>query len=403
MAINPLQHVQPGDLITSAWANGVVDEINAIVAQLAALGSPPDAPPSTSGPPVLTTRSPLGDVHVNDNLTLFGQNFTPRHNDLTRVNFGSVQIPDSQFLLGSSDTQLRFTVPDVPPGPVNISVSTPQGTSVHVLSVNVAAAAAPQGGTVHVDTANDPNNPPKPLPNQPLQLQWKVSSDTISPDDYTFDITFSEVTPSTQTWSATLNANEQTIDPNAPFTVVATVQVPSGGSAKATLTATSTTDSTRHDSNTLPLAVNVSTPTSDPRIALRVVDPQPDFDNHGNPNNAFLTYDGTNPVINVVKNASAIVEMQVHFSDTTATPPLNYRFFSQVADTAHWSAGTADPATLVQMALGGTTTVIFNLSNLATDAATNETQITVSAAKLKPDLTTDDYVSFTPVTLRNAG
>jgi hypothetical protein len=352
---------------------------------------------------VLTTRSPLGDVHVNDNLTLFGQNFTPRHNDLTRVNFGTVQIPDSQFLLGSSDTQLRFTVPNVPPGPVNISVSTPQGTSVHVLSVNVAAAVAPQGGTVHVDTANDPNNPPKPLPNQPLQLQGKVSSDTISPDDYTFDITFSEVTPSTQTWSATLNANEQTIDPNAPFTVVATVQVPSGGSAKATLTATSTTDSTRHESNTLPLAVNVSTPTSDPRIALRVVDPQPDFDNHGNPNNAFLTYDGTNPVINVVKNASAIVEMQVHFSDTTATPPLNYRFFSQVEDTAHWSAGTADPATLVQMALGGTTTVIFNLSNLATDAATNETQITVSAAKLKPDLTTDDYVSFTPVTLRNAG
>lgn len=399
MATNPLQHVLPGDLITADWANGVVDELNSLAAQLAALGSPPQGQPA-AGAPVLTGRTPSGDVHVNDQLTLLGKNFSPLSS--ARINIGGVVV--TQFLAGSSDTQLRFSVPNVPPGPVGITVSTPQGTSSNMLSANVLAAVQPQGGQVHIAPANDPQHPPTPQANHPLQLQWTVSSDTLAADTYAFRVDFADVQPPDQTWTATLNTTQQTIQPGTPFTVVATVQVPASGSASVTLTATSTTDATRtRTSDPLPLAVGSTSPTSDPRIALSVVDPQPDFDAHGNPSNATLIRENGRPVILVAKSVDSFVQIQVHFADTTATPPVSYRFFAEVADTTHWTAGAASPATLVQTALGGTTTVLYAFTNAATDASPNDTTLTVKAAKLASDGTTDDYVSFAAVTLRNAG
>jgi hypothetical protein len=404
MAITPLPHVEPGQLITAAWANDVIDEINLIIAQLGSVSSPPDTTPETSGPPVLTSRSPTGNLHIGDTITLIGQNFSPRHDGLTRVNFGGVQVTDSAFLPGTSDTHLRFSVPNVTPGTVTVKVITPQGTSSNALSVNVLPAVIPNPGDVHIDAAVDPNNPPTPPAGGTVQLQWSVDSDTVLADTYTFGINFTEVTPASAVWSATLNATQMPVTPGTPFTVVATISVPSSGSTKVALTATSTTDPTRHtSSNPITLKVGTATAVSDPRIDLRVSDPQPDFDAHGNPNNAFLTFDGGLPVINVTKNSDSFVQMQVHFDDTASTPPLHYRFFAKVDDTTHWSVQPASPATLVQTNPGGTTTVLYNLKNLATTAATNQTTLTVSAAKLKPDGTTDDYVSFAPVTLRNAG
>lgn len=404
MAITPLQHVQPGDLITSAWANEVVDEINTLAAMLAALGSPPVTPPSTSGAPVLTSRTPSGDLHVGDLITLIGQNFSPRHSGLTRVNFGGVQVSDSAFLPGTSDTQLRFSVPSVTPGTVTVRVVTPQGTSSNALSVNVLPAVITNPGDVHIDSALDPSNPPTPPAGGTVQLQWSVDSDTILADTYAFALAFTDVTPSSATWSGTLNASQMSVTPGTPFTVVATINVPNTGSAKVALTATSTTDSSRHaSSNPITLEVDVETTVSDPRIDLRVSNPQPDFDAHGHPSNAFLTFDGTQPVINVTQDSASFVQMQVHFDDTVSTPPLHYRFFAEVDDTTHWSVQPASPAALVQTFPGGTTTVLYNVTNLATDAATNQATLTVSAAKLQSDGTTDDYVSFALVTLRNAG
>jgi hypothetical protein len=397
MATNELQHVSPGQLITTAWANGIVDEINSLQAQLDALGSPPSSPPA-AGAPLLTSRSPAGNIQVNGLLTLLGQNFSPLSQ--ARVNFGSLNV--TQFLSGSSDTQINVSVPNIPLGPVGLSVSTPQGTS-NVLAATVVAAPPPQGGNVHIDVANDPSNPPNPTANTPLQLQWSVASDTINPDTYTFAVEFSDITPAATPWSASLNVSEKQVTPGSPFTVVATVQVPSTGSATVVLTATSTTDSTRNTtSSPLILTVGVSTPTSDPRIALRVSNPQPDNDPDGNPSNAALIFEGGLPVILVSKSSDSFVQIEVHFSDTLAAPPVNYRFFADVDDTTHWATKTASPPTLVQSLLGGTTTVLYNLTNKATNSAANDTQLTVSAAKLKGD-GTDDYVSFAPVTLRNAG
>jgi hypothetical protein len=401
MAITPLQHVQPGQLITAAWANEVVDEINAIIAELAATGSPPDTTPSTSGPPVLLSRTPSSDVHVNDQLTLIGQNFTPRHSGLTRINFGGVQITESGFLTGSNDTHLRFQVPNVPPGSVGVTVSTPQGTS-SMLSVNVLPAVVHQGGSVHVDPANDPDNPPTPHEGTPLLLHWTVSSDTVAPDEYAFSVDFHDVTPSSQHWQAVLNANSATIAPGSPHTVVATVTVPHEGTANVTLTATSATDSQRHQTSLpLSLAVDVPTPTSDSRIALNVPDPQPDTDENGDPSNAALIFEDDLPVLLVAAHSDSFVQIRIHFSDMSSTPPLHYRFFAAVEDETNWTVGDVHPPTLVQTMPGGTTNVLFSFTNNATDGAPHETTLTVSAAKLQPDGTTDDYVSFAPITLRN--
>src|SRR5262245_5223215 len=400
MALTPLQHVQPGQLITSAWANAVIDEINAIVAELESVGSPPDTP-TPGGPPVLTGRSPTGDVHVGDTLTLLGQNFTPRHDGLTRVNFGGQQITDNAFLPGSSDTQLRFGVPNVL-GNVSVRVITPQGTSAAALSVHVLPQVISNPGDVTIDSSLDPNDPPTPPAGGTVQLQWSINSATALPDNYTFALLLTEQTGGS--WSGLLNVPQMTITPGIPFTVVATINVPASGSTKVALSATSTTDSTRHSSsNPITLTVNQQTDVSDPRIDLRVSDPQPDFDSGGNPSNSFLTFDGDQPVINVAADSQGFVLMQVHFADTSSPPPLRYRFFAEVADTTHWSVQPASPPTLIQTMPGGTTTVLYNLTNLATNAVPNQTTLTVRAAKVQSDGVTEDYVSFAPVTLRNAG
>jgi hypothetical protein len=401
MAISPLQHVQPGQLITSTWANEVIDGINAIIAELESVGSPPNGGPATSGPPVLTGRSPTGDVHVGDTITLLGQNFSPRHDGLTRVNFGGLQLSDSAFLPGTSDTQLRFAVPNVP-GNVTVRVITPQGTSANALPVNVLPQVVTNIGDVNIDSALDPSNPPTPPAGGTVQLQWSIDSATSHPDTYNFALVFTDTTGGA--WSGILNANQMTVTPGIPFTVVATINVPTNGSAQVALSATSTTDSSRHaSSNPITLQVNVATTVSDPRIDLRVSTTQPDFDAAGHPSNAFLTFDGTQPVINVNADSQSFVQMDVHFDDTVSPLPLHYRFFAEVEDTTHWSVQGASPATLIQTLPGGTTTVLYNITNLATNAATNETTLTVRAAKLESDGVTDDYVSFAPVTLRNAG
>ena len=205
-----------------------------------------------------------------------------------------------------------------------------------------------------------------------------------------------------QIWSAVLNTSAMTITPGVPFTVVATVTVPHEGTASVTLTATSATDSQRHHTS-LPLALEVgsASATSDPRIALRVTDPQPDTDENGNPSNASLTFENDLPVILVLANSDSFVQIQLHFTDMASAPPLNYRFFAAVDDMTHWSVGPIHPPTLVQSSAGGTTTALYSFTNHATDALPHDTQLTVSAAKLQLDGTTDDYVSFAPVTLRN--
>jgi hypothetical protein len=397
-----LDTVSPGQLITARGWLALTDAIEDLRVRVSALEAGGPTTGSSPGAPVLNTRTPTGDLHPHDLVTLLGQNFSPLSK--ARVNFGPVMI--TSFGAGSDDSHLSFTVPSITPQAVAITVSTPQGTSSKTLTANVLAEVVPQGGTVDVQASNDPLNPPSPVAGQPLQLQWSVKSNTMFPDTYSFDVEFSNVQPASANWTATLTTSQHQIAAGASYTVIATVAVPNdpNASANVTLKATSQTDPNHRWMAATPLTLTVGedTPTSDPRIGLTVVDPQPFFDMDGNPSNVTLIRENNLPVILIGKNAPGFVEIQVDFHDAGATPPVNYRFFSEVADTTHWSADAVSPPTLVQTLLNGTATVLFNLTNLATNANPNDTQFTVSAAKLKAD-STDDYVSFAPISIRNAG
>lgn len=390
-----LDAVSPGDLITSKGWIAVTEAIVDLDARLRALEEAGPGPPA-AGAPVLNARTPSGNLHVGDLVTLLGQNFAPLSQ--TTINFGTKTI--TSFGAGSDDTHLSFTVPNVPPQTLSISVSNPQGTSSKHLPATVEAALPPPIGNVDVQPANNPDDPPNPVAPGTVQLQWNVTSQTLVPDTYTFDVLLTNQQPHPSDWSAVLNTTETQINAGATFTVVGTVTLDAAAtSADVALTATSqSVPSRKKTSQPVSLVVGETTPVSDPRIGMTVVNPQPDFDAHGNPSNVAL--DGS--VVLIGANVEAFVLVQIDFHDNDATPPVNYTFSSEVDDTTHWRAETPNPGSVVQTHLNGQTQVLFNITNLATDASPNDTTFTVRAAKLKSD-STEDYVSFIPVAIRNAG
>ena len=396
-----LPQANPGDLIRSDDWNAMtaaIDDLETRVAALEAGGG--TSSPSSPGAPVLNTRVPTTDLHVGDLVTLLGQNFFPL--SLTRINFGAKQI--TSFGVGSDDTHLNFTVPNITPQTVSISVANPQGESSKHLTANVVTALPPPVGDVDVQSANDPSNPPNPTAGGTVQLQWTVTSNTLVPDTYTFEPVVSNASPNSAAWTVVLNATQKQINAGASFTVVATVTIATNAtSVDVGLKATSQTLSSR--TKTTPpttLTVGEETPVSDSRIGLTVMVPQPEFDSHGNASNVGTVQEATGTVVLVAANVEGAVEVQVDFHDTQAVTPVNYTFSSEVDDATHWHAEAANPSTLSQSHLNGQTTVLFNITNLATNANPNDATFTVRAAKLKPDAT-EDYVSFIPVAIRNAG
>jgi IPT/TIG domain len=396
-----LPQANPGDLIRSDDWNAMtaaIDDLEIRVAALEAGGG--TGSPSSPGAPFLNTRVPAGDLHVGDFVTLLGQNFLPLSQ--TRINFGGTQI--TSFGVGSDDTHLTFTVPNISPQAVSISVANPQGTSSTHLTANVIAALPPPIGDVDVQSANDPSNPPNPTAPGTVQLQWTVTSNTLVPDTYTFAPVLTNMSPDAAHWAIGLNASQKQINAGASFTVVATIDI-SGGATSADVALRVTSQSVQSRSKTTPpitLTVGEETPVSDSRIGLTVMDPQPEFDSHGNASNVGTVHEATGTVVLVAANVEGAVEVQVDFHDNVAATPVNYTFSSEVDDATHWHAEVANPSTLSQSHLNGQTTVLFNITNLATNANPNDATFTVRAAKLKSDAT-EDYVSFIPVAIRNAG
>jgi hypothetical protein len=144
------QRVQPGDLITAEDMNYVFTEIEAIEARVAALeagsGSPP--PDTTINPVTISSVSP-DPVQVGQTLTITGTNFgiSTAGNTTTFNN-----VPAFDTLVGSSDTLLIVTVPDIPgltaPQTVTLKVSNAMFSATRTITVN--PAPIPQTGTVDI-------------------------------------------------------------------------------------------------------------------------------------------------------------------------------------------------------------------------------------------------------------
>ncbi len=341
------QHVNPGDLISSNFMNDLVDEINSLETRLEALETPIGSPPDQgAGPPILTTRSPTGDVEIGSLLTVTGQNFTPL--EFTRVNLGAAQI--SSFEPGASSTQLSFPVPSTlsAPATVTVSISTPQGTSA-TLPVHLVPAAAPaQGGQAFIDNKSTP--PGQINPGQPYTFQWDVRSGTLLPASYTFSVVWSDVTPSTElgAWQAAtgLSSSQQLIAPGSPFRVTATVTVPPGAgntdTATLVLHVASADGAFVRTSDPIVLTVGSSAPVSDPRIQITYQTPGPGNDAGTGPNPVGMHLDATGKPIYTVKfGQSGSIPVQVIVTEPGVH---NYQFQSQIEQSGTaWSAGSISP------------------------------------------------------------
>ena len=104
--------VRPGDLITSAYFNTIIDELADLERRLALLeNSAPPGDPTGEGPVSISSFAPTADLRSGQELVIFGQNFgfsTGSHS----VFFNSTRVLIVKT--GSSNTKLIIEIPDVP-------------------------------------------------------------------------------------------------------------------------------------------------------------------------------------------------------------------------------------------------------------------------------------------------
>lgn len=153
-----IQHVQPGDLITASFFNGLIEELAALDTRLARLEG------ATTSNAVVITALDSSIVHVGDTLVISGQNFgfsLGAH----RVRFNGVS--PTAFLPGSSDTVLKVQVPPIPGLPPNGSQVTLTVNNVALegpgaaasRTITVLPAQVPQAGNIDIlfeDVTPDP-------------------------------------------------------------------------------------------------------------------------------------------------------------------------------------------------------------------------------------------------------
>jgi hypothetical protein len=117
-----IPQVSPGDLITAAQYNALIDVVNTSVLRIEAL----EAGTGPTAGLAITQLIPGGPYRVGDTLQILGQNFQftiGAH----RVYFNSTQV--LSFLPTSTDSRLEFVIPNVP-GVLE------QGTTVSLVVLN---------------------------------------------------------------------------------------------------------------------------------------------------------------------------------------------------------------------------------------------------------------------------
>jgi hypothetical protein len=403
--------VNPGDLITADFFNGLIDVLDAFDDRLTKLeGDMPDVPPG--GAPVLESRNPKDDVRVGEQLSLIGRNFGPIAQ--ARVKLGDVEI--SRFGPLSSDTLLMFGVPALPglPKDTTVAVVTPQGTS-RVLPIRVLAAQPVAIGNAFLDAHTPALGQIKV--NTSYKLQWLVRSETSPPIPITYKLEalLSDVAPESvaEQWrvATTLNATEHDVSPTTPFTAVITTTLPQGAQrGRLRLKAESSDGRFSKVSDPVLLAVGSTPPENNPGIAPSLPKLQPEFDplseipNTPNPVKAATRENGEQ-YVTVKAGAEGWITVDVVFKDPQLQRGDKVRFFGELEGSpAGWTTtGKSDLGTLTLGQPGGGTVVHYQVKNTAGDSAPNAAHFVAKAARRKRDDSGDEYVSFTTIPIENAG
>lgn len=274
MSVN-VQHVHSGDLITAVYMNGIADAINALQAEIDALGSG-GSPPSGPGAPIITSTSPSPDVDAGSTLTINGQNFeVPQA--LNSITLGGK--PMSDFVGFSSDQVVNIVVPgDIAPTlPATLElVLTTTGGSANT-NVHVVAPVVPLIGAVVVKNASGVM--PAPNVGDTMHFEFTLDANAVNmPEQYHVVVAFANANGSSiGAWAANttyvgVDGNQMvTVDPSDPATVGVDVKVPTGAtSVDMTISAVSMHNDPASSSNQLavPITVGQAGPTADPSIHL---------------------------------------------------------------------------------------------------------------------------------------
>jgi hypothetical protein len=138
--MSTLNPVRPGDLITAAGWNQVIDDLVSLEARVAALESGPTGP-------VITSTSPSGQITVPSLLTIVGRNFVTPVNGQNTVSIEGVTI--NTFIAGSNENMLIIDLPTFAglPKTVQMTVSNRYGTSAPFPLQLAPAPLPPPTGT----------------------------------------------------------------------------------------------------------------------------------------------------------------------------------------------------------------------------------------------------------------
>jgi hypothetical protein len=189
----PFVHVQPGDLITSDLFNQLLDAFNDLSARVTVL----EGSGSIGDVAILGLVPGSGIVRLGDQLTVVGYGFGLSVGGC-RAFIDDVEI--GQFLAGSNDEQLIFTVPlavggafPVPPlgRSGTLVVRGPRGQAKRDLTILPQKAAPPGGLGVQVAFLDASPNPV--VAGQPAKFRFNATSIVSAPITVTPSVVFSGV------------------------------------------------------------------------------------------------------------------------------------------------------------------------------------------------------------------
>lgn len=178
--VQPIEKVQPGDLITAQFINRIVDEINTLRAKVAGLESIGPVGGKVFITKILPETSP---PRVNEQMHIIGQNFGFLIGATEVMLDGNIRI--DTFLAGSDDQNLVFIVPAIPNllqgRPVNVKVSNVSESAQKEVFILPAELALEGGVDVLFKTAD----PLAIKPGNPATFEYSLKSRASLAADYT--------------------------------------------------------------------------------------------------------------------------------------------------------------------------------------------------------------------------
>jgi hypothetical protein len=397
MAIPTLANVQPGDLITSEFMNLLIDAMRSLDLRISDL----EGGDAVNRPPVLTGRTPTGDIEAGSLLTLLGRNFL-RPSELNTVMLDNVPI--NSFGSNSDDTQLIFTVPDVfgaLPRTMPVSVTNQFGASAQ-LQVRLLPHVQPQGGQVVIFNQTPPLG--QINAGSTFELRWLVDSQTVLPAVYNLSVNFSTVFgASAAAWQAgTLltPSGPREIPRGSPLAVSARITVPAGATSVQIALRAEPDDPAiaGKSSDALSITVGATPDISDPRVLPTLPAAIPPFDGTA-PNAARAASIGGVSGVEVRFGATGLIPIAIHVTPDSSAAGT-YSFEASVEDPGGlWQSPTVTP-TAGSQAAPSDRNLSVHIQNSDAGHSTTVKFLVVRARHTNATTGANDFTSFVRFPIR---